>query len=146
MTDTIIVALITFASGAFGAGVTAFITWRTAKLSADKELERRRHEEKQLCFSQFVSAYHTLMHQAVLNGKDRSHFKDELTLLVQFQIVYSKAILICDKSSIPPFTKLLHEASEMIKTREFDQIKVAYKVAINTMRKELGTQEQQPSD
>lgn len=137
MSDTVIVSLITFASGLCGAGVGAIVTL----ITAHKEAQRHFREEKKLCFSQFISAYHELLRKTSINDEIKqplaSTEEDEIGLFTQFQTAYSNAILICDRSSIDAFSALLYQTKEMIKTRDYSKLGPVYKKAIDAMRREL---------
>lgn len=136
MSETIIVALITMASGVFGAGIGAFINLRTAA----KESKHRIREEKKVCYSQFVSSYTAFLGQAAENEciPDASDSSMERKLWLQFQTAYINAILICDKSSIEPFNAFFDHAGKLATTRDSAGLSSAYRAAVNAMRKELG--------
>lgn len=140
MTETIIVALITLASGVFGAGIGAFMNLKAIA----KESERRIREEKAACYSRFISSYldllaHTATHDHIDQSKADSD--KEIELFVQFQTAYVNAILICNQSSCASFLEFLTKTSELCKTRDDSGLSSAFQAAVTAMRKELGASE-----
>lgn len=109
-------------------------------MSVDSEWDRRILEEKKLCFSQFVSAYHafTLL---ISSNNSRNHddidFEQEKALFAQFQIHFSNAVLICEQSSIRPLAECFHHVNVLYAERENPDIDSAFATAMNVMRKEL---------
>lgn len=137
MTETIIIALITLASGVFGSGIGAFVTLRTSA----KESKRQLREEKKTCYAHFVSAYHAFMAQAVTNDliQTESDPAKERQLWLQFQTAYANAILICDQTSLDSFGKFFQQTGSLGEGRNASGVNAAYTAAVSAMRKELGT-------
>lgn len=136
MTDTVIVALITFASGLFGSGIGAFVT---LKISA-RESARRVHDQKHVCFTQFVSTYYAFKHEldiALLAvGAPPSEKMKELH--TQFQAAYSSALLVCAQSTIKLLNTFYFQLEQYYITGNAPtDLDLAYESALKAMRKEL---------
>lgn len=135
MTETIIVALITMASGVFGAGIGAFVNIK----AIEKESRRHLHEEKQACFTQFTSAYYTLKHSldaALLS--DAIPFEAKQNLFTQFQSAYSSTLLVCAQSTLKPLNAFYFQVEQYFFAGSASaDLDLAYEATLKAMRDEL---------
>lgn len=137
MPDTIIVALITFASGLLGVGIGAFVNIK----AMEKESERRLHEEKQACFTRFTSTYYALKHNLYMALLlDITTFETREDLFTQFQATYSNALLICAQPTINPLNTFYFQVEKYHITGSAPaDLDLAYESVLQAMRKELHT-------
>lgn len=137
MTETIIVALITMASGVFGAGISAFVNIQAMK----KESQHHLHEEKQTCFTRFTSAYYALKHSLDMDLlSDASPFDAKQNLFTQFQAAYSSALLVCAQSTIKPLNTFYFQVEQyFFMGNASADLDLAYETVLKAMRNELYT-------
>lgn len=138
MSDTITIALITAVTAILSAGIGAFTAWKTAKLSADKEQERRLREDKRNCYSRLISSYNVLC-GAASASLDSTDGAKELELYTQFQTARNDAILICDDNT----QQLIFTLSKQVTACHLghgdpDELRHSYVSALQAMRRELG--------
>lgn len=142
MTETIIVALITMASGVFGAGIGAFVTlW-----ASNKETDRLFREEKKTCYAQLLSSYSNLMGEISTKPSliDELPPEQEQKLYTQFEIAHANALLICDKPSVAPISEIFNQVTALhLRKGNLSELHSAYVSALVAMRKELGASEKQ---
>ena len=136
LSETIIVALITMASGLFGSAIGAFMSFS----AINRESKRHIREEKKACFSQFISLYHALSGQIATNNyfPDKIDSEKEIELFLQFQTAYANAVLICNASSVDVLSALWEQVGILCQKRENPDVRIAYVAAMSAMRKELG--------
>lgn len=136
MTETIIVALITMASGVFGAGIGAFMTLK----ASIKESKRYFREEKKTCYAQLLSSYGNLMGEmstepSLLDGLPP---EQERKLYTQFEIAHTNALLICGKSSVTPIAELFNQVTVLhLRKGSVPELHSAYVSVLTAIRKEL---------
>lgn len=57
MSDTVLIALITFISGLSGALIGAISTWKLSKQTSDSETHKQLRSERLVAYSEYLSAY-----------------------------------------------------------------------------------------
>lgn len=142
MTETIIVALITLASGVLGASIGAI----TSVKASNKESERYFRDEKKACYALLLSSYSNLMGEISTepNLIDGLPPEQERKLYTQFQIAHTNALLICDKSSISPISEFFNQVAVChLRKGNPSELHSAYVSALAAMRKELEASEKQ---
>ncbi len=138
MSETVTVALLTFASGLFGAGIGAFVSLKTM----GKESERRIHEEKQACYSQFILAYYALKFKLdeALMAMAAPDANELEKLRAQFLVGYSSSLLICAPSTVNLLVAFYFQVEKYCAMGEAPaDIDIAYESLLKAMRKEIGS-------
>ena len=123
-TNTIVIALITFASGAFGAVIGAFGSVYAAKITARRQLI-------QALFSSRIQAYRALLDSAV---EYERNFND-LKMLADFYASVHAAELLASE----PTRKAIADFKERMKDKDFlsDSTRSAREQMLNAMQQDL---------
>lgn len=140
MSETISVALITFASGLFGTLVGAISAYLTARNTAKSEQAILLHTEKRECYSAFLASYHTFAARITASDSGLAHLPGgvEQELFANFQIAYSKALLLASKDTEKALTALYTCVIELGETRTVPKhTSDAFTKAVEAMRSEV---------
>ena len=143
MSETIIVALITFASGVLGASIGAVVTYRTTKLSSQEELRKLQREEKRKCYLSFMEAYNSfftcLVSIEVHFGTEISP-DEEIARYKQFQYSCMAVTLVGSDSVLSVLQKLQLAMNQYGQSRMLPKnINQLYTALVEEMRKDLNS-------
>lgn len=141
MSETIIVALITLASGVLGASIGAIVTYKTTKLSLKAELRTLQHEEKKNCYLSFMEAYTAFF--AGLASIE-AHFgpeissAEEIALYKRFQSSCMAVNLVASDSVVAALQKLNVVMNQYGQSHVLPKnINQLYTALVSEMRKDL---------
>ena len=140
MPETISVALITLASGLFGALTGAVSSYLIAKNTTKNEQVKLLHTEKRECYSAFLHSYHVFTARITASDLGLASLPDgtEQELFANFQIAYSKALLLASKDTGKALTALFACVIELGETRTVpERISGAFSKAVEAMRSEV---------
>lgn len=140
MTETIAVAILTFASGLAGAVIGGVTAYKVAKFSAIKSHEQLLHSEKQQIYSELLDAYNSfLAYVTAAKISDADLFtEEERTLYTRFQSAFSKAILISSDDTRKRLTTFALLVNDFGRTRiEPKNLTISFDVAVRSMKEEL---------
>lgn len=139
MSETVKVALITFASGFLGALIGALSAFVSAKSAERREWNRLLHSERKDCYTALVHNYHMFVARITSYTLEQVPLSvaEEQELFNQFQISYSTALLLCSKKAESALTALYCCASMMGENRIIPpNANVVYTQAIKAMQED----------
>lgn len=138
MSDTVLVALITFASGFFGVLVGAVANYKISKLGVRADKSKLLHDEKMIKYSELVSAYHELVriYAEIANGF-RIDVDRTVDSAVRFFNAYGSAALLASPKVIQALKDIDAELSEMTKTCKPPADTNRFDALVGAMREDL---------
>lgn len=140
MTETIVVALVTFSSGLVGALIGGLTAYKVAKFSAEKSIRQTIHTEKLKAYSELIESYQAFLSAitASMINRDWLTDTDERALYTRLQSAWSKAILICSEKTTLQLTLLLTSMNHYAADRKRpDDLSELFQKAVASMRSEL---------
>lgn len=140
MTETVVVALVTLASGVIGSMIGGFTAYKVAKFSAEKNIKQTLHIEKQQAYTELVESYDRSTGAITASMIDRAWLtsSEERTLYTRFQSAYAKAILVCSAETGLQLTLLLECANRFAADRRKPkELPDLFSRAVASMRREL---------
>ena len=140
MTETLVVALVTFAAGVIGAVIGGITAYKVAKLSAAKNFSQMHHAEKQKIYSELLESYNMFSGaiEASMINKNWLTDAEERTLYTHFQSAYAKAILISSEETVLVLTNFLVDVNRFAANRvRPETLPTLFSQAVTAMRNEL---------
>lgn len=140
MTETVIVAILTFASGLTGALIGGFIAYKVAKFSSRQSYQQLLHSEKLQIYAELLETYNLFLAYLtnMVVSNETSFVEEECTLYTRFQSAYSKAILISSEDTRKKLTSFVLLVNEYGKTRiEPEKLTISFNIAVQSLKKEL---------
>lgn len=142
ISETVLVALITFLSGVVGACVGAITTYLVAKQSSDTELKKALHDERLSAYSELMDSYLALggyiAHLSTSKNLDVTPDPKEHELYIRFSAACSKAGLLASKPTLVLINELLkamnHYAATLRQPQDINQL---YTHTIDALRNDL---------
>lgn len=143
MTETISVALITFAAGVLGSGIGAFATYKVAKLSSSNEQKAVLRTERQLSYRSVITDYNEFcaFYASSETGFHKELYSehDEVALYKKFQCSCFAARLVASEATHDAINKLLYAVSECAGNHKSTKIlSEPFSSMEREMRKDLG--------
>lgn len=143
MSETVIVALITFSAGVVGACIGAVATYQVSKLSISNERLKMLREEKKSCYSAFLTEYISFTSKAVSSDLGIMTISDqeEQLAFAKFLAAYNQAILLSPDEVTVAITILFTCVSSNAekKTIANSDFHSEYNAAVSAMRRDLST-------
>ena len=141
MSETVLVALITFASGITGAITGGIIAYKVAQYSASENQKQSLDAEKRIAYAELWDTYNAFIAYLAANPNASKDIPpaDERLLYIHFQSTCTKASLLSSVSVRDPLKSLLYLVNEYGRTHISppDLHQVSEQVMLE-MRKELG--------
>ena len=141
MPETIIVAIITFATGVFGASIGAIVTCRTTKFSLQEEHTKILRDEKKKCYLSFMDTYNSFASYLAYietHQEDEVSSDKEIDLYKQFQYSCMAVNLVASDSVVAALQEvhiaMNHYGQTHVLPRNINQL---YTALVNEMRKDL---------
>lgn len=136
MSDTVAVALITFASGLLGALTGAVSSYLISKNTAKNEHARLLHTERRESYSALLRTYHTFTSQVVSQVSLPVQTQEEVKN--DFQIAYVSAALLASDETADAMTELMKSAVEIVRTKTYSkEDNDVFSQAITAMQREI---------
>lgn len=139
MSETVYIALITFASSLVGAGIGAFTAYGVAKISASAERKKMINTERIRAYSNLMTAYGNFILNMTADCNEDSLLSErERLIYTQFQNAYSTAVLVAPRSVVPALNDLFLSINKFGETRQIpDNLGRLYQIAVDKMREDV---------
>lgn len=139
MSETVMVALITFLASLSGSVVGAIAHYKSASINVKAEQGRLLYNEKKLAYSEFISAYLTVIEHLADVEVGLSTIQSQKTVdaLHQFFGVYSKVKLLAPRNVQELIKAAGEQISRSVKECEFPKDSEIFDSLAEAMRKDL---------
>lgn len=139
MSETVLIALITLASGLIGSSVGALSTYCVTKLTSSTAVSERLHTERYAVYTEFMNAYINFSSYLALRSTlSDVPDKTEVSLYDQCSAACTRASLLASRSTFEAINKLQLAMGIYGETNKFpDNINKLYSDTVDAMRKEL---------
>lgn len=138
MSDTVLVAMVTFASGFLGVLVGAVANYKISKLGVRADKGKLLHDEKMIKYSEVVSAYHELVRiYAEIEAEIRIDMDRTVDSAVRFFNAYGSAALLASPKVIQALKDIDAELGEMAKTCKPPDDSHRFDALVDAMREDL---------
>ena len=141
MSETVLVALITFASGITGAIAGGITAYKVAQYSSRQNQKQALDAEKRITYAELWDAYNAFIAYVAVNPDTAAEFppEEERLLYVHFQSTCTKAALLSSSSVRNHLNSLLLLTNECGSTHIFpSELQSVSERVMLEMHKELG--------
>lgn len=140
ISETVIIALITFASGVVGAVIGGITAYKVAKFSATKNISQALYSEKQRAYAELLDSYNVFSGAIAASIIDKTWLTDaeERSLYTRFQSAYAKAILVCSAETALELTAFIHAVNRYAAERDRpEDLHDLFQRVVSALRREL---------
>lgn len=139
MSETVQIALITFASAFLGVVVGAYANYMVSKLGVQADRAKLLHDEKKLAYSQVLAAYFDALSYSVVGTRQNEQLGNNslLTIVSQFDKSYSLALLLAPSKVQIALDATSRQLAQSVEHEELPENADILETLISAMREDL---------
>lgn len=137
MSDTVLIALITFASGFLGVVVGAVANYKVSALNVKAERGKLLHDEKKTAYTEAVSAYLATLDFVAAHDEDSWNEGELIGAARRFLYAQAAVALIAPKSVQQALSQATETVQKMTTTWKTPDTPEVFELLTGTMREDL---------